>query len=218
MTFNGNLSLNRYEWASSLIDQLREPSIRVFDIGARDGIILNLINKPIDYVAFDLEPLKDNIIKWDLNNKAPSGLEKANLILLLDVIEHLNNPWICMQNLSSILKVGGKIVITTPNPYHSEARFTLFTKGWMPCFTVSDLELNHHVFTPWPHVLEKLLLDNGLVIEHLVTLDGETKILDRNLVRNPFRIFKRLIKKVIESNNKMARGMSYGIIAKKVNG
>lgn len=212
-----NLSLNRYEWASSLINSMDEPVVKVFDIGARDGEIFNLIKKNIEYTAFDLAPKNDQIIPWDLTFQAPEGIGKCDVILLLDVLEHLNNPWICIKNLVNTLKLGGKLILTTPNPFHSEARFTLFAKGWMPCFSESDLILNHHVFTPWPHVINKLLADNGIKIEEILTLDGKTVIFDKKLLENPFRIFKRIIKWKMENKNKMAGGMSLGIIARKIN-
>lgn len=216
MIVTKNLSLNRYQWASSIINNIKEPSLKVFDIGARDGVIFNMIEREISYTAFDLAPKNSQIIQWDLTMEPPVGIGKSDYILLLDVVEHLNNPWICIKNLAGVLEVGGKMILTTPNPFHSEARFTLFSQGWMPCFGQSDLDLNHHVFTPWPHIVEKLLADNGLVIEEFLTLDGKTIIFDKNLAKNPFRIFKRLIKWYMEKQNKMAGGMSYGLIAKKV--
>lgn len=218
MKVSGNLKDNRYQWAINYINALTDSGPYIFDIGARDGIIADQINIQSNYQGFDLFPKNPAIKKWDLNDQLEGVEHKADYILLLDVVEHLNNPWLCMKNLSDVLKPNGELLMTMPNPLHSEARFTLFSKGWMPCFSQSDLELNHHVFTPWPHIIEKLLADNGLIIEKAYTIDGTTTLFDKLLITNPFRIFKRAIKRIMESRNKMARGMSYAVIAKKVNG
>ena len=216
MEISQNLNHSRYEWASSIINNLTEDNPVVYDIGAKDSIILKSITKNINYQAFDLEPEINSIYKWDINYEAEKFSNSADYVLFLDVVEHLTNPWNCISNLAKVMKPGAKLILTTPNPFWSESRFTLFFKTKMPCFTISDLELNHHVFTPWPHIIQRLLADNGLSVENYVTLDGKTKLLDKNLLKNPFRIFKRLIKKIMEINAPITCGMSYGIIAKKL--
>lgn len=216
MLIDKNLDLNRYEWASSFINNLSETKPTIYDIGAKDSIIYRSITKNIHYQGFDLNPEIPSIHEWDLNNPQKDLAETCDYILFLEVIEHLNNPWNCISNLSNVLKTGGRIILTTPNPFWSESRFTLFHRGIMQCFTDDDLKLNHHVFTPWPHIIEKLLNDHNLIIEEYVTLDGRTKVFDKNLLKNPFRFFKRLIKKYLEYQSPASRGMSYGIIAKKL--
>lgn len=42
----------------------------------------------------------------------PASLD---LILCLDVLEHLNNPWETMRQLSTLLKPGGRWIISVPN-------------------------------------------------------------------------------------------------------
>ncbi|ARS38457.1 hypothetical protein CA265_01670 [Sphingobacteriaceae bacterium GW460-11-11-14-LB5] len=215
MVINETLSLNRYQWASSFINNLTEVEPVVFDIGAKDSIITSSITKKIKYQGFDMAPEITSIKTWNINNELPELSNSADYVLLLEVVEHLTNPWNCLSNLAKVLKPGGKLILTTPNPFWSESRFTLFAEGKMPCFTVADLELNHHVFTPWPHVIERLLTDNGFVIEQWNMLDGKTALFDRNLIKNPFRIFKRLAKRYLELRSPMACGMSYGLVAKK---
>jgi SAM-dependent methyltransferase len=216
MIINQNLELNRYEWASFVINNLAEHSPVVYDIGAKDSVILNSITKDIIYKGFDLNPEIESIHKWDLNFEEKDLANTSDYVLLLEVVEHLTNPWNCISNLAKVLKPGGKLILTTPNPFWSESRVSMFFKGEMPCFTISDLELNHHVFTPWPHIIERLLGDNGFIIEKCVTLDGKTILFDANLTKNPFRILKRLTKKLLERNSPITCGMSYGIIAKKL--
>lgn len=216
MVISQNLSINRYQWASSVINNLTEVKPVIYDIGAKDSVIKPSISKDINYQGFDLNPEVASIKQWDINNESPDLANTADYVIFLEVLEHLTNPWNCISNVAKVLKTGGKLILTTPNPFWSESRFTLFVEGKMPCFTVSDLELNHHVFTPWPHIVERLLKDNGFMVEEWVMLDGKTPVFDQHLKKNPFRIFKRLAKRWMESRSKMACGMSYGIIARKL--
>ena len=116
------------------------------------------------------------------------------------------------------MEVGGYLVLTTPNPAWSDSRINLLTSGYLSCFTRSDLELNHHVFTPWPHIVNRILTDSGFEIIEYSTLDGKTNIFDKNLkgLSLPIKLLSRLIKKGIEYRDKNSCGMSYGIIAKRI--
>lgn len=217
MKLDDNLNCSRYDWAASIINTAQDTKANVFDIGARDGVMKHLIhNKNILYEGFDLEPLATSITRWNLEEENKSLENKADYILFLEIVEHLRNPWSCLSNLNKVMKVGGKLILTTPNPHWSNARFTFFTNNFLQCFSQSDLDLNHHIFTPWPHVVEKLLTDNGFLIETYVTLERKTKIFDKKVFENPLRIFKRIIMVLLESVSKNSCGMSYGIVAKKI--
>lgn len=58
-----------------------------------------------------------------------SGMGQYDVILLLDVIEHLSNVGTGLCNIKKLLKTGGKVVITTPNPYSLNNIFRLFTRS-----------------------------------------------------------------------------------------
>ncbi len=45
-----------------------------------------------------------------------------NLILTLDLLEHLNNPENCIKECARVLKQGGSIIISTPNPESKSKR------------------------------------------------------------------------------------------------
>ncbi|WP_026899008.1 class I SAM-dependent methyltransferase [Daejeonella oryzae] len=222
MKLNKNLNINRYEWVENILNESelirRSKKPILFDIGANDEILLKFCNTSIiQYNSFDISPVGRNTRSWDLEIPFPYKKEKADIITLLEVVEHLNNPWQCLKNLSDIMKIGGLLLLTTPNPSWSNSRLHLFLKGKLATFTQSDLDLNHHVFTPWPHILERLLTDNGFEVIEYVTLDGQTYLFDKNLrISGLFpQIIYRVFKKTIEFFDPSSKGMSYGIIAKK---
>jgi hypothetical protein len=224
MKLNENSSLNRYEWAAKKIDEviandLKSGEVTLYDIGSRDNILKKYIpSAGIIYKAFDLEPLDASAQKWDIEQPFPYVHPKAQIVTMLEIIEHLKNPWLCMKNVFDTIAPGGFLILTTPSPGWSASRLSLLKSGYLTCFTPSDLEVNHHVFTAWPHIVEKLLKDSGFEIKIYSTLDGETSIFGKGLggISMPLKLVSRTVKKMIESKDAASRGMSYGIIAQKI--
>jgi hypothetical protein len=224
MHLNDNSILNRYEWTAKKIEEitdkfLKTKHVTLFDIGARDSVLKQYITSPeITYKAFDLDPLDQSVEKWDIETPFPYAHSTPQIVTMLEILEHLNNPWLCMANVAQKIMPGGYLILTTPNPAWSTSRVDLLRKGYLTCFTQSDLDLNHHVFTAWPHITRRLLTDQGFEIIEYSTLDGKTRIFDEKLygLSLPVKLIFRLIKKIIESRNPAACGMSYGIIAKRL--
>ncbi len=224
MYLNENSQLNRYDWAAKKISEIADNNfktkdISLFDIGSRDNILKSYITLPqVNYKAFDLEPLDISAEEWDIEKPFPYAYAKAQIITMLDIVEHLNNPWICMQNVARTIMPGGYLILTTPNPAWSNSRVDMLKSGYLSCFGQSDLDLNHHVFTPWPHIINRLITDSGFEIIEYSTLDGKTKIFDKNLkgLTIPIKLVFRIVKKILEFKDPASIGMSYGIIAKRI--
>jgi SAM-dependent methyltransferase len=66
-----------------------------------------------------------NIEVLDLNLDAGS----IDLILCLDVLEHLVDPWDVVAKLHKLLKPGGHLIASIPNIRYYSASFGLFFKG-----------------------------------------------------------------------------------------
>ncbi len=214
-----NYSLSRYEYTQKCVQELLplSPSKVVSDIGAGSGKMRPLIEAVGgQWQGFDLCPQSPDIQFWDLDYSAPSDCESAGIICLLDVLEHWKNPWLALQHLADSLLPGGFLILTVPNPRWSRSRFETVATGYPTCFTQSDLDLNHHVFTPWPHIVEKLLNDTGLSLKSYATLDGSTSWPSPPYnLRYPVRCVFALFNMMIEKYDTTACGMSYGLVAQK---
>jgi len=223
MHLTENSILSRYDWAAAKIREITgsafpEGPVSLFDIGSGDGVLRQHIKFPaVNYHAFDLEPLAIDTRAWDIETPFPYDDAPSQIITMLEVVEHLKNPWLCMQNIAHTIKPGGYLILTTPNPAWSTSRIELLKSGYLSCFSQSDLELNHHVFTPWPHIINRLLTDTGFRVTEYSTLDGKTTVFDGQLtgLSMPVKLAARITKKFIELNDKTACGMSYGIVAKQ---
>lgn len=219
MKISKNLSTSRYQWAEQCLKELLPlaPSPIVSDIGAGGGEMRFLCEAAGGkWQGFDLFPQLPEIHYWNLDEPARAESQSAGIILLLDVLEHLNNPWLAIQHLADTLLPRGFLILTTPNPRWSRSRYYALAEGNLACFTQSDLDLNHHVFTPWPHIVEKLLNDAGLSIKSYVTLDSPTRWPSHPYnLRYPLRCAFALLNMVVEWRDPTACGMSYGIVAHK---
>lgn len=210
----------RFSWAIQTIEHLRleNTHIRtVFDVGSGNESLRHSIKSMgLDYQSFDLFPQNENVRKWNVEESFPyTGT--ADVIVCLEIVEHLNNPWLGMGNIAAVLPPGGFLIMTTPNPSWSESRLHLLSAGVLGMFTEEDLRLNHHVFTPWQHVVRALLLDSGLDDIHFHPLGSHTAVLSRPFwgLKLPLRVGFRLLKKLIESLDSTAIGPLYGVHAQK---
>ncbi|MGZ3757428.1 MAG: class I SAM-dependent methyltransferase [Mucilaginibacter sp.] len=225
MYLKENSPLDRYNWTAQKIEEIcsrysETAEINLFDVGARDNILKKYITSTaVNYRAFDLEPLDASAEEWNIEQPFPYKHTAPEIVTMLEIVEHLNNPWLCLKNIAQTMKPGGYLILTTPNPAWSSSRLELLKSGYLSCFRKSDLDLNHHIFTPWPHIINKLLTDSGFEIIEYSTIDGQTKLFDKNLMglALPFRLISRAVKKIIELRDRTSCGMSYGIIAKRKN-
>jgi SAM-dependent methyltransferase len=211
---------SRFEWAIRTLEQLklRNPHIQtVFDIGSGNELLSDQIGKlRLDYHSFDLFPQGENVREWNIEETFPYQ-GTADVALCLEIVEHLNNPWLAIRNVGAALRPGGFLIMSTPNPAWSESRLHLLSAGVLGMFTEEDLRLNHHVFTPWQHIVRSLLLDNGFENLQFTALGKKTSVFSPPLwgLKLPLRVGFRLTKKLIENLDSAAIGALYGVQAQK---
>jgi len=214
-----NLDKSRYVYAANAMRRYGAafPGSLVFDVGAGDdGMRQDAEKAGLKWRGFDLDPRYPGIHRWDLSTPCPAE-EKAAIVLMLDVIEHMVNPGLAFCNVAQAMKPGAILILTAPNPRWSRSRVHALLHGYPACFTQSDLDNNGHVFTPWPHVMLKLLADAGFAIEEYVTLDGKTVWpWPPSSLNYPLRLAHAAINKAIEWGDPSACGMSFGMLARRM--
>jgi hypothetical protein len=215
----------RYEWAELQLRRLDLGGGAVLDLGCSNERMKPAVEAMgCKWIGYDKYPRHPEVQEWDLEEPfaADSSIgvkQPADGVLMLDVLEHLGNPWRAMRNISDRLASDGWLVMTVPNPCWSRSRLWALREGVPICFQRSDLELNRHVFTPWPHILEALLTENGLAIEVCETLDGRTRWPNWDgSVRYPIRWGVACALIWMERRDPWAMGMSYGVVARKKGG
>jgi len=69
-------------------------------------------------------------VQADLNQPIPVADETFDIVAALEVIEHLENSYALMREITRILKPGGYAVVSTPNESNLAARLSYFTSGF----------------------------------------------------------------------------------------
>lgn len=206
--------IDRATFANQMLDKYypKAPNKIISDIGSGFGHMktkiesLNATWQPFDYVKKIPESTE-----WDLNKPMPTSAVNAGTAIFLEVLEHLPNPLQSLQNIANHIETGGYLILTTPNPQSSKNTLNLFLKGTLYAFQKKHLK-EYHVFTPWEHIVEHFLNSVGFDVVEYAIVDLAYQTEKRNTIKGKV---KRILENYIERKNKLAQGMSYGIVAKK---
>ena len=135
------LDLNYYEYLwilKTTLPYLKEGA-KILDVGAGAGVI-SLVFRKMGFDVYAVDTWEEYDEKYDnrmgikediierlevagihlrycniLKDALPFVADNFDVILLLDVIEHLSAPKTCLQEIKRVLRKNGYLVITTPN-------------------------------------------------------------------------------------------------------
>lgn len=119
-----------HSWALRQCAQLPS-SARVLDVGSGSGAIGQALKEQgitgLYAVEIDAEAREHvkNIYKETVADISEFSGRTFDLILLLDVLEHMTNPFAYFGRMVSMLSPGGKILISLPNVAHWSVRLLL---------------------------------------------------------------------------------------------
>ena len=206
---------NRAEFAYSMLDKYYTlaPNNIVSDIGAGFGHMEDKI-KSIGgtWQPFDYYKKMDRSIIWDLNHSYPMETDKAGTVIFLEVLEHLANPLLGIENISEHMQIGGYLILTTPNPQSPQNRLNLLLKGVLYAFQPKHIQ-EHHVFTPWEHIVRFFLTSSGFEVIEYAIVDTHYQ---QQKAKSVKAFIQHMLYKIIEKRYPKAAGMSYGLLAKKI--
>ncbi len=107
----------------------------------------------------------DDVVVGDVETlELPFAPHDFDLILGLDVLEHLKDPWHVVRKLHGLLRPGGAIVVSLPNIAHYSVSFPLLLRGRWNYATEGLLDQTHLRFFVQRTAAE-LMTSSGLVID-----------------------------------------------------
>jgi 2-polyprenyl-3-methyl-5-hydroxy-6-metoxy-1,4-benzoquinol methylase len=144
---------------------------RVLDIGAGGGNIGRMIHPqaPAELVAVEIDtrahPLLSQIYTEVHTSIEPLSGRQFDCILLLDLLEHLADPFEFVQRLRPLLAPGACLVISVPNIAHWSVRFPLFFLGRFEYRSRGILDATHLFFFTAKRLRELCASIPGATIE-----------------------------------------------------
>ncbi len=169
-------------FVSKILENKKQP--KICDIGCGTGALLQELNRfgialgmdsSEDAIEFCSKKGITNVKKGKLPDDIPFEKNFFDLILLLDVLEHIDDEETVLKSCKQLLKPGGSIIITVP------AYKLLWTKR--------D-DFHHHKRRYTKHQLIKAVKDSGLSI---------TKISYYNTLLFPLALLARISTKLLKT-------------------
>jgi 2-polyprenyl-3-methyl-5-hydroxy-6-metoxy-1,4-benzoquinol methylase len=114
-----------------------------------------------------------------INGRFPEEMpvdEHFDLVVFLDVLEHLVDPWSALRHASSLLRPGDVVVASIPNVLHVSVTFPLLARGLWEYQDEGLLDQTHlRFFTR--RSMETLFRSSGYEVERIEAInlsDGKT--------------------------------------------
>lgn len=165
---------NRYEARKEIkkiLKEFKDKKISVLDAGAGDCFVEELFTGH-KYVAMDIE--QNKLAKRELDfigsvENMPFQKESFNMVLLLEVLEHIENYELALKEIFKILKEKGVLLLTVP----------LMSVGF-----------HNDFFRFTPLILEKILNNIGFEMKKLVSVGGYYRMLGWQISKFSGRVKK----------------------------
>ncbi|MFA6461383.1 MAG: methyltransferase domain-containing protein [Candidatus Woesearchaeota archaeon] len=159
----------------TVLKELSHQQGKILDIAAGSGAFLSLLN-PLRFNRYACELYPRNFLLKDVPCKSvnlnqtpfPYKDQEFDMITVIEVIEHLENPWAFVRELHRLVKKEGTLIITTPNVgnWYSRLRY-LFNMRFANFF---DTKFNKdgfdHITPIFPETM-RMLISEKFKIKHI---------------------------------------------------
>jgi SAM-dependent methyltransferase len=122
-----------------------KPSPFILELGSADDSFLNLLKEKLNGEGVGLDLTKGDDLEKPLKQKSNT----ADLIIALEVIEHLFDTDLFLSEIYRVLKPKGFLILSTPNLASLSNRVRLFFGGYPKYLEYSRTGAGHiHLYTP----------------------------------------------------------------------
>lgn len=113
----------------------------ILDLPAGSGKLTAQLRKAGHNVTpADINKYQSDYVYADMNNTLPFEDNQFDAVVCLEGLEHLLDPYVLLRELIRVTRVGGKVIISTPNIMNMYSRFQFLLTGTFYQFHPSQLE------------------------------------------------------------------------------
>jgi SAM-dependent methyltransferase len=160
----------------SLLNELGSSPLSVLDFGCGDGgLIRLLLNKGIRTLGVDPIPSENNIRNYVYPTLADLPDKRFDIIVCIEVLEHLDNPLNTLSQLLELLDDNGIIFLTTALSNRSLSSLRAFPH-WIYLDDPTHIGFFHEKTFHW--IAEKLSVD-----VHIIGCNSSIILLDKTFNR-----------------------------------
>lgn len=119
--------VSRYKKASQMAQV--PTRAKVLDIGCRDGALRDYLRIEVQYLGIEIVKKYESpyVIIRDISEGTEFENDYFDYVFCIEVLEHVRNPYFVLNEIKRILKPGGFLILSVPNPYHfKEILWNLF--------------------------------------------------------------------------------------------
>lgn len=96
------------------------PGAAVLDIGARDCGLRHFLRDGVRYQGIEIDPAYagPDVLIHDTSQGIPFAAGAYDFVFCLEVLEHVPHPFGTLSEIRRVLRPGGVLILSVPNPYH----------------------------------------------------------------------------------------------------
>lgn len=165
---------NLHESCFSLVEELRlDKDAKILIVGAGGGAFdQRLLDHgytniaAVEFVKEGYMAHNKRVYDYDLNDDFHSkfGEERFDLVIAIEIIEHLYSPYDFLRKVKHLLREGGHLVVSTPNPENGVSRIKFLLARKLQLFSELDLRGSGHIVPIFDHIFCYFLQSLGLTL------------------------------------------------------
>jgi len=185
----------RYErWEYSKVRTLLKKNFDVLEVGCGRGFFLKSIEDMIKSgIGLELNPfaIKDKVTSFPVKSIKIGDINKEgrkfDVICSFQVLEHLIQPKIFLQNCIKLLKPKGLLIISTPNYSY------IAHQKKLDCFDLPPHHMGHYTDSVFKNIGNLLDLDISCIYKQLRKDDLSIMVTEKSKNTIIYRIYRKII-------------------------